>query len=66
LRRYPTVDAVVRKTVLQTKRVPDEKLMGRLEAAGVDFGSVAAPRSAVLSKGMMTAGPWTRPLLSST
>ena len=41
--------------ILQTKRVPDEKLMSRMEAAGVDFGSVAAPPSSYLSKGALTA-----------
>ena len=41
--------------ILQTKRIPDEKLMSRMEAAGVDFGSVAAPPSSYLSKGALTA-----------
>ena len=44
-----------KNTVLQTKRIPDEKLMSRMEAAGVDFGSVAAPPSSYLSKGALTA-----------
>ena len=35
LRRYTKVDAAVKKTILQTKRVPDEKLMGRLVRPGV-------------------------------
>ena len=37
--------------ILATKRVPDEKLMTRMEAAGVDFGSIAAPATSYLSKG---------------
>lgn len=45
----------IKRTVLQTKRVPDEKLMSRLEAAGVDYGLVAAPPSSYLSKGALTA-----------
>ena len=43
------------RTILQTKRIPDEKLMTRLEAAGVEFGSIAAPATSVLSKGALTA-----------
>ena len=39
-----------RGTVLQTKRIPDEKLMTRLETAGVEFGSIAAPPTSFLSK----------------
>ena len=42
------------RTILQTKRIPDEKLMGRLELAGVEFGSIAAPPSSYLSKGALT------------
>lgn len=41
--------------ILATKRVPDEKLMTRMEAAGVDFGSIAAPATSYLSKGALTA-----------
>ena len=44
-----------KRTILQTKRIPDEKLMTRLEAAGVEFGSIAAPATSVLSKGALTA-----------
>lgn len=43
------------RVILQTKRIPDERLMSRLETAGVDFGSVAAPPSSYLSKGALTA-----------
>ena len=43
-----------KRTILQTKRIPDEKLMTRLEAAGVEFGSIAAPATSVLSKGALT------------
>ena len=50
-------------SVLQTKRVPDEKLMSRMEAAGVDFGSVAAPVTGVLSKGALTAAALWIPLV---
>mmetsp|Transcript_8543 Transcript_8543/g.38836 ORF Transcript_8543/g.38836 Transcript_8543/m.38836 type:complete len:829 (+) Transcript_8543:70-2556(+) len=51
----PAAAAPKRGSVLQTKRIPDEKLMTRLEAAGVEFGSVAAPATSVLSKGALTA-----------
>ena len=46
--------SAVARTILQTKRIPDEKLMARLELAGVEFGSVAAPPSSYLSKGALT------------
>ena len=46
---------IPKRTILQTKRIPDEKLMTRLEAAGVEFGSIAAPATSVLSKGALTA-----------
>ena len=51
----PAAAAPKRGSVLQTKRIPDERLMTRLEAAGVEFGSVAAPATSVLSKGALTA-----------
>ena len=47
--------SIPKRTILQTKRIPDEKLMTRLEAAGVEFGSIAAPATSVLSKGALTA-----------
>jgi len=44
-----------RGVILQTKRIPDERLMTRLEASGVEFGSIAAPPSSYISKGALTA-----------
>ena len=57
------LNARASSSVLQTKRIPDDKLMSRMEAAGVDFGSVAAPVTGVLSKGALTAAALWIPLV---
>ena len=59
----PASSRDARRFVLQTKRIPDEKLISRLELAGVDFGSVAAPPSSYLSKGALGAAALWIPLV---
>lgn len=58
-----TISTKEKGTILATKRIPDEKLMGRMESAGVDFGSIAAPPSSYLSKGALTAMALWTPLI---